>query len=307
MSDTNFVFTDLPEETTPEFQHRVSSQETRTKLVEIRPTKSARSSRLSPSTIGKFALSLLIAFAASHSKASALEKTDDIDTNRPSFMFSPLVVPRSSIQLENGLLYSHIPLGGRDAFDLSETQIRVGLTDRTEFQMFVPNFFLIRRQNEDTFTGVSDLGEVGFKHQLPALKKFQLSLIPSVNLPTGNRFISGPGVQAVLRAPWSYPLSKKVSLMGMNSLLVLNSGRNLQYQPNLMLTGAVGCKASVFAEYAGFFTQDFPSIQLAHFGTLYRPKRNHQIDVHFGFGLDKTSPAAFVGAGYSFRFDSLSW
>ncbi len=221
-------------------------------------------------------------------------------------MFSPLVVPRSSVQLENGFLYSHIPRGS-DAFDLSETLIRVGLTDRTEFQMFVPNFFLIRRRNEDTFTGVSDLGEVGFKHQLPTLKKFQLSLIPSVNLPTGNRFITGTGVQPVFRAPWSYPLSKKVLIEGMQSLLIFDAGRTLQYQPNFMLTGAVGRKASVFAEYAGFFTHDRPSIQFAHFGTVYRPRRNHQIDLHFGVGLNKTSPAAFVGAGYSFRFDSLSW
>jgi hypothetical protein len=38
-------------------------------------------------------------------QALAMSQKDDIDTNRPSFMDSPLVLPKSSVQLENGTLY----------------------------------------------------------------------------------------------------------------------------------------------------------------------------------------------------------
>ncbi len=244
----------------------------------------------------------------SAASAYAMEKTDYIDTNRPSFMFSPLVVPRASVQLENGLL-ERFSKKGIHSFNIAETQIRVGLTERTEFQMFVPTVLLIDKPGEGTISGVTDLQEVGFKHQLPPIKKFQLSLIPSVDIPTGTRSLGGPnsGVHPVMRAPWSYQLTDGLSIMGMQSLLLLNSGRDLQYQPNLMLNKSFGKKGTAFVEYAGFFTHDLPNIQFAHFGGEYRLKRNHQADLHFGFGLNATSPTAFVGVGYSYRFDKLSW
>ncbi|MBS1955467.1 MAG: transporter [Cyanobacteria bacterium SZAS-4] len=237
-----------------------------------------------------------------------MDKSDDIDTNRPSFMFSPLVVPKGSVQLENGGLYQRFQ-HGTNYFDASETQVRLGLTKRTELQMFVPYYVSLQQKgSSDNLSGVTDLNEVGIKYQVgPILKKLQLSVIPSVNIPTGDRAIAGPGAQGVLRAPWSYPLSSKWSIMGMQSILLLNGGRDVQYQPDFMLNRAVGQKVSVFAEYVGFFTQQAPSLQLSHFGGVYKLKPHHQVDLHFGFGLDKTSPAAFIGTGYSYRFDRLPW
>ncbi len=169
-----------------------------------------------------------------------MDKTEDIDTNRPSFMFSPLVVPKGSVQLENGGLYQHLQ-NGINYFDASETQVRLGLTKRAELQMFVPNYVHIHQSHtDDTVSGVSDLSEVGIKYQLGPIKKVQLSVIPSVNIPTGSRDVSGRGVQGVLRAPWSYPLNSKWSIMGMQSILLLNAGRSVQYQPDLMLNRSIG-------------------------------------------------------------------
>lgn len=74
--------------------------------------------------------------------ANALTKSDDIDTNRPSFTSSPLVVLRGSWQLENGGLYQHFQ-HGINYFDASETQVRFGLAKRTEFQMFGPSWVLL--------------------------------------------------------------------------------------------------------------------------------------------------------------------
>lgn len=252
-------------------------------------------------------LSTLIVTFCGH-RALALDKTEDIDTNRPSFMFSPLVVPRGSVQIENGGLYQHFQ-HGTSYFDASETQVRVGLTKRAEFQMFVPYYVGTHQAHTDnTQSGVTGLNEVGIKYQIGPLKKFQLSVIPSVNIPTGNQDVYfGKGVQGLLRAPWSYPLTPKLSIMGMQSILLLNSGRSVEYQPDFMLSRTVGSKASVFAEYVGFFTQQLSASQIAHFGAVYKVKPHHQVDMHFGFGLDKTAPAAFIGTGYSYRFDKLPW
>lgn len=73
--------------------------------------------------------------------AGAMDKTEDIDTNRPSFMFSPLVVPKGSVQLESGGLYQHFRKG-INYFDASETQVRLGLTKRAELQLFVPYYYI---------------------------------------------------------------------------------------------------------------------------------------------------------------------
>lgn len=94
--------------------------------------------------------------------------------------------------------------------------------------------------------------------------------------------------------------------MGMQSLLVLNKGRDVQYQPDVMLSYSPTNRIGFFAEYVGFITHRLPDVNIAHFGAVFKPARHHQLDAHFGVGLNKSAPAIFVGAGYSYRFDKLA-
>ena len=253
-------------------------------------------------------LLLLVALSLTQ-RSLAIENTDDIDTNRPSFMFSPLVVPKGSLQFENGTVYDHFQHGGTSV-DLPETQVRLGLTKTTEFQMFVPNAVMFQPNSSTSFNGgASDLNEIGLKHQFPKFKKFQATFIGALNVPTGSRQISSGGTQPVFRIPWSYPLSSKWSIMGMQSLRVLNSGRDVIYEPDFMLTRDLDSRGrlTIFSEYGGYFAQNANGISIAHFGVVWKPARNHQLDMQWGFGMSKTAPAAFVGFGYSFRLDNLAW
>lgn len=250
-------------------------------------------------------LTALLSIVSCMTKTQAMETTDDIETNRPSFMFSPLVLPRGALQFENGTLYQHYQHGGT-YFDASETQVRLGLTKSTEFEMFVPTFVLFHQEHtQTTDAGVSDLSEVGFKHQFPAIKNFQATFIGALNIPTGSVMISGRGVQPVFRVPWSYSLSKTWSLMGMQSLLLINDGRDLEYEPDFMLNKAITRRLSAFIEYGGFFIHHAYPVNLIHFGAVQKLNKNNQIDMQWGFGMNKAAPAAFVGAGYSVRFDRL--
>lgn len=257
------------------------------------------------------------------SPTHALTKDDDIDTNRPSFMDSPLVVPKFSLQVENGTLYQHFQ-HGVNYWDASETEVRVGLTDRTEFQMFVPNFVLlhtaptttavltntnpesvqIQTKSALTQAGVSDLQEIGIKHQFgPYFKDLNVSVIAGVTPPTGARFISGSGTQPVFRMPWTKQLTKNWSCGGMQSYVLLNSGASSQYQNFNLIGRNIGSRTFVFAEYAGFYTRHSLPNNIAHFGVVRKLNRDDQIDLQFGFGLNRAAPAAFVGLGYSHRFD----
>ncbi|HEY9757555.1 MAG TPA: transporter [Oculatellaceae cyanobacterium] len=244
----------------------------------------------------------------------ALEQSDDIDTNRPSFMDSPLVVPKGSLQLENGTLYQHFQ-HGKSVFDMPETEVRYGIFKSTEFQAFVPNYNLFHQQSSartDTSSqnsyGVSDIQEAGLKIQLPEkVKDLRVSVIGGVTIPTGRRLINTGGVQPVFRVPWGKKINDKWSIMGMQSILVLNSGRDVEWQNFWMLNRSIGTRSSVFAEYGGFYTHHAVWSNIAHFGAVRKLTKCTQIDMQWGVGLNKTAPAAFVGAGYSFRFDKLPW
>ena len=245
---------------------------------------------------------------------SALEKTDDIDTNRPSFMDSPLVVPKGSLQLENGAIYQHFQ-HGLNYYDASETEVRLGLTKTTEFQAFVPNWALFHQQSSplnpgssENRAGVSDIQEAGFKHQLPSvIKDLNVSIIAGLTLPTGRRLISTGGVEPVVRIPWGKSLNKNWSINGMQSLLVVDAGRDVQWQNFWLLNRNIGTRSSVFAEYGGFYTHHAVWSNIAHFGAVRKLNENNQIDMQWGVGMNKTAPAAFIGVGYSVRFDRLPW
>src|SRR5271155_1934501 len=47
---------------------------------------------------------LVLGICLGAQESQAMDQTDDIDTNRPSFMDSPLVVPKGRLQPENGAL-----------------------------------------------------------------------------------------------------------------------------------------------------------------------------------------------------------
>ncbi len=235
--------------------------------------------------------------------AQAADPNDDIDTNRPSFMFSPIVLPKGSLQLENGGLDSGARRG-RWGIDLPETQVRIGLARSTEFQVFVPNYVLSREAGDST-SGVTDLSEIGIKQQLPTSGKFTAAIIAAVTAPTGATRLSLGGTSGILRLPYTYAINNKWCIGGMQSLLLIDHGRSLQWQPDILISRSLGTKACTFLEYGGYFTSNNYPINLIHLGAMYKLTRHQQIDTHCGFGLNQNAPSAFVGLGYSFRVDGL--
>ncbi|MBS2010074.1 MAG: transporter [Cyanobacteria bacterium SZAS TMP-1] len=237
--------------------------------------------------------------------AVAIDTTAAIETNRPSFMASPLVVPRGSLQLENGTLFSGLR-HGQWSYDLPKTEVRIGALKNTELQMFVPDFFLMR-DNNSTAGRVSNLSEIGIKQHIAVAPKLDMAVIVAVSAPTGSPQINGPGTIPALRAPYIYALNSKWGLGGMQSLLIRDQWRNVEWQPDVLLCRSIGSRSGAFIEYGGSFAQNHNPINLIHFGGVYKISHCQQLDCQFGFGLNESAPSAFVGAGYSVRFDQLHW
>lgn len=229
--------------------------------------------------------------------------SDNIDTNRPSFMFSPIVLPKGSLQLENGCLDSGLRRG-RLGFDLPETQVRIGLARSTEFQVFVPNYVLSKSGGKFS-SGVTDISEIGIKQQLPTKGKLKVAIIASVTAPTGTPRLSRGGTSAIFRLPYLYAIDDRWCIGGMQSLLIINHGNSVQWQPDVLVSRSIGSKACAFLEYGGYFTSHSYPLNLMHLGAQYKLTPHQQIDAHCGFGLNQSAPSAFVGGGYSFRLDDL--
>ncbi len=250
-----------------------------------------------------FLLLFASAYAIAAGSSGSAGPSDNIDTNRPSFMFSPIVLPKGSLQLENGCLDSGLRRG-RVGFDLPETQVRIGLARSTEFQVFVPNYVLSKAEGKFS-SAVTDISEIGIKQQLPTKGKLKAAVIAAVSAPTGSSRLSLGGTSGILRLPYLYAINDKWCIAGMQSLLIINHGKSVQWQPDVLVSRSIGSKACAFLEYGGYFTSNRNPINLIHVGAEYKITPHQELDAHFGFGLNQSAPSAFVGGGYSFRLDGL--
>jgi len=228
-----------------------------------------------------------------------------IATDRPQITSSSIVVPCGSLQFENG--FQETSNGGQRSFDLPETAVRFGIASKTELRFAAPDFFF----NDDTASGFANgFGDVsvGFKQQLgPTRGGFDVSLIPSVSLPTGANLISTNGYDPTVQLPWSRALTKSWIAAGMFSLIWPTEGarRNLTGQASVYFDRQLSSPWDAYFEYSGAFRQRGGPQNVIDFGTAYKPTLHQQLDFHCSFGLSAATPAHSIGFGYSVRFQAF--
>jgi hypothetical protein len=233
---------------------------------------------------------------------SPLEK-DPIVTDRPDFTEASNVVPKSSIQLENGFGWTSDH--GTRTLDLTESLLRLGVAARTELRVGVPGF--LSAYGGKSGSGFGDVS-VGVKQQIgPLPGGFDLAIIAALSLPTGAQNQSSHGYDPFLKLPWSRELGRGWSTGGMFSTFWYTEDRRRRFlwEPTLYIERQLTREWDAFVEYGGDYPTHAESRQVLHVGTAYKIKPHHQIDFHFGFGLSHATPQHFIAAGYSFRFDNV--
>jgi hypothetical protein len=126
----------------------------------------------------------------------------EIVTDRPDVTESSIVVPKGSLQFENGLSWTSDH--GQTLLDLPETLVRFGISERTEFRFVVPNY-LGGLTGTGSASGFGDIA-VGMKQQIgPLPGDVDLSVILAVSLPTRLSNSRGPRIlnRAGLSAAWN--------------------------------------------------------------------------------------------------------
>jgi len=227
-----------------------------------------------------------------------------IATDRPSVTDSSVVVPRGSLQAENGL--AEAVSQGQRTFDGPETLLRFGLATKTELRLTAPDYFG-QVGHAGMSSGFGDL-VVGMKQQLgPAPGGFDVSLVLSLSLPTGANAISSHGYDPSVQLPWSRALSSTWTAAGMLSAYwpTEQGRRNVTGETTFLMDRQLTKTWDAFVEYAGDFPAQGGPRHLAHFGTAYKPTPHQQLDLHVGFGLSSAAVDHFIGVGYSLRWQAV--
>lgn len=137
---------------------------------------------------------------------TASDSEETISTDRPAVANSSVVVPKSGLQLESGLLITNTQ--GQHILDLPETSLRFGLLNKTEVRLSVPDYFRDLPTGTSATSGFGDIA-LGVKQQFgPLRRNFDLSLIVFLSLPTGTQAVSSHGYDPGLQVPWTYKLSE---------------------------------------------------------------------------------------------------
>lgn len=237
---------------------------------------------------------LLFSLAAAHAFAQEKAKpTEPIATDRPDFTESALVVPFRWLQIESGLTYAT----GRRYRSLSgmETLLRFGIGPKAEVRVALPDYNDVR-VNGRTIRGFGD-AYFGAKFELgPVWNGTDVSLIPAVFLPSGNRDFSSGAIDPEVKLCLSSDLGGPWSLSAMEyvSFPTVDRRHVTTFQQTVSLGRDLGRGFALFAEYAGTFSHDASANHIFHTGVTYRPSRDSQFDVHGG--------NSFVAGGYSVRF-----
>jgi hypothetical protein len=225
------------------------------------------------------------------------DASTSIATDRPQITNSSIVVPCGSLQFENG--FQLTSASGQRTYDLPETAVRLGIARRSELRLTVPDYF--RNPN-----GFGDLA-VGFKQQLGPLHGFDLSVIPTLSLPSGANAISSHGYGPSIQFPWSRSLPHGWTLAGQLGLLdpTQSVRHNLTGEASLYIDRQLTAPWDAYVEYSGEYPQRGGPQHILDFGTAYKPTPHQQLDLHAGVGLSAEVADYSVGFGYSVRFQLL--
>jgi len=249
------------------------------------------------------ALMSLLVFTIS-APSQEITQAPAIVTDRPDVTESSIVLPKGSLQFENGVTWTNDH--GDESADFTETLVRFGLSTRSELRVVIPNY-VSDLSGSTASSGFGDIA-LGAKQQLgPLHGQFDLSVIVALSLPTGAERISSHGFDPFIKFPWSRNLAKRWSIGGMQSFFwnTEDGRRNPTWETTFLTEKEITTTWNAFLEYAGDFAKSGGSKQIAHFGTAYRITPTQQLDCHFGFGLSRAAPHWFLAVGYSIRVDSL--
>ena len=159
--------------------------------------------------VWRWAGSLTILLAAAAVPANAQEP--ELQSDRPDFTESAVVVPAGSVQLEGGATWIR-GSGGRDVLGGPELLLRWGLSRSVELRLIAPD-----RVWDDAGDGVDGFTDVGAAAKLQLARGaagWDVALIATAFIPTGTTGLTSTAVDPELAVTAARDLAPRLSLGG---------------------------------------------------------------------------------------------
>jgi len=247
----------------------------------------------------------------------------EMTTDRPDTTESPFTVDAGRVQIETGLFSyarSRPDENGvrNDSFEIATTNIRIGLTNTTEFNVSWQPYGSVRTHDAAGRTvGQSGIGGIDLRAKInlwgnDAFDKpgaTALAVLPYVSLPAYRRNGVGPEhVEGGLIVPLAIVLSDQVDLgLNVGAAAVQNennSGHHAEWTASASLAFAWTETLGTYYEMGTRVGLDDPrgDIAFAGAGATYKLSHDLQLDAGVNFGLTAASDWVNPFIGISSRF-----
>ena len=226
--------------------------------------------------------------------------------DRPTVGDSACVAPEKTAILESGYQYQQLSGGGTQQ-NFTSSELRIGLADRYEFNILLPNYIV---QTKPTVAGFSPV-TLRVKHEIKANEKWVFSIEGFAILPSGTATYGSRGLGETFNGIFSYNLSSEFNVSGMFGVSSqsepINSGGQRYFTVNpdlvfawskekLSLYGEVYGQSKTGPQQGSGFNMDT--------GILYLIRKNIIIDLEIGHRISGNLGGFthYVGTGISILF-----
>jgi len=234
---------------------------------------------------------------------------EPLQPNRPGQADPPTVLSTGVVQIEGGSTFERQTDGApnTDTLTLPELELRIGVRERIELQLFVTGLVHEDQDGESNDSGMSDI-----ELDARVLLSEQVGLRPAVavdfgvSIPTGSGFATSDGVDPEAELLIAWDVGTRWNLNGNLDVASESqgedeSGRNFVFRPQLALGLTVNERAGLFIEYYGVIEEDTPNQHSADAGATFLVTDDLQLDISAGAGLNDEAPDFFVSAGVAWR------
>lgn len=244
-----------------------------------------------------------------------------IVTDRPGFSSSATLVPRGRTQIESGYTFTYDREGKKRVIDhtFPEIGLRTGLMDWLELRVNWAGGSLTetldviktpagrRVGHEDHDDGCTDMS-VGFK--LPLIRDREglpnVSIIPSLGIPTGRDSKSANNVVPEIKLPWNYSVTPAFTVYGSVLGRVQDGPGGQFFQTAATLAGGykVSDRVTLYLEYFGVYpnAEDSDCAHVLSAGPIIKISDNVSLDMRASAGLNEEAPDFQASIGFGIRF-----
>lgn len=243
-------------------------------------------------------------------------------TDRPGYSDTAFLVPRGHVQYEMGLGFAcEVENRSRTrTISAGTAALRLGLLDEFELRIKWGGMSLVDTRypdkspagrsymNHESIDGATDMS-LGSKS--PILKHSDMnylpniSIVPSISLPTGTLTKTSGDVDPTLEIAWNYPVTDRLTVYGIGTITSItdSAGRLAQGSASAAVSYALTSRMSLFAEYFGIYpnARNSDCQHSINGGPVFLINDNMQVDFAIGLGLNEEAPDFFANVGFSIR------